>query len=198
MTANETSEEREEQILNAAIVVFARQGFSAARMDDIGQEAGLSKGTLYWYFKSKDAIVSAILSRVFEGELKKLQKLPGSAGTVTERLLTYLRQYSREIVRLAGLMPLLLDFYAMATRQQSVRECLQGYYRGYRAVLKILLQEGIESGEFRQVDLEQTAISLIATIDGLILAWSFDPETVPLERECEFAAHLVLEGLRAR
>lgn len=65
---SDVSEERRSQILDAAVAVFARLGFHQARMDDIVQEAGLSKGALYWYFKSKDEIVMAILSSLFERE----------------------------------------------------------------------------------------------------------------------------------
>ncbi|HET7081061.1 MAG TPA: helix-turn-helix domain-containing protein, partial [Chloroflexia bacterium] len=52
----DVSEERKNQILDAAAAVFSRLGFHEARMDDIVRESGLSKGTLYWYFTSKDAI----------------------------------------------------------------------------------------------------------------------------------------------
>lgn len=68
MPRPDVSEERRSQILDAAVAVFARLGFHQARMDDIVQEAGLSKGALYWYFKSKDEIVMAILSSLFERE----------------------------------------------------------------------------------------------------------------------------------
>ncbi|MDL1899078.1 helix-turn-helix transcriptional regulator [Anaerolineae bacterium CFX7] len=47
---------RKAQILDAAAAVFARKGFYQASMDDIVEEAGLSKGALYWYFKSKACI----------------------------------------------------------------------------------------------------------------------------------------------
>ena len=50
----EVSKERTKQILDAAVKVFSRSGFQQASMDDIVAESGLSKGALYWYFKSKD------------------------------------------------------------------------------------------------------------------------------------------------
>ena len=58
----DVSDERKNQILQAATNVFSRLGFHKARMDDIVEESGLSKGTLYWYFKSKDDIVSALIA----------------------------------------------------------------------------------------------------------------------------------------
>jgi len=62
------SEERKTQILSAATKVFTKHAFAEARMDDIVAESGLSKGSLYWYFDSKDAIIISILDQVFEWE----------------------------------------------------------------------------------------------------------------------------------
>ena len=55
----DVSDLRQGQILDAATKVFARLGFHKANMDNIAEEADVSKGLLYWYFKSKDAIISA-------------------------------------------------------------------------------------------------------------------------------------------
>ena len=198
MPKPDVSEARRNHILEAASTIFARLGFHTARMEDIVKEAGLSKGTLYWYFKSKDDIISALLQQVFAGELKKLQTLPAIDGSVSERLLQFLRQYCRELTRLSALMPLALDFYAMATRHQWVRQFLQLYYRDYRDVLKVLIQQGIDQGEFRAVDLEQGATTLIALVEGITLLWIFDPQHVSMEQQCEASAHLLLEGLKIR
>ncbi|HEY6540074.1 MAG TPA: helix-turn-helix domain-containing protein, partial [Ktedonobacteraceae bacterium] len=62
----DVSEERRNQILAAASTVFARSGFHEARMDDIAEEVGLSKGALYLYYKSKDAIIAALLKFFFD------------------------------------------------------------------------------------------------------------------------------------
>ena len=69
----DVSEEHKNQILEAAIAVFARLGFQQTRMDDIAEQAGLSKGALYLYYKSKDAIIAALLKYFFTQEFKRLQ-----------------------------------------------------------------------------------------------------------------------------
>ena len=66
----DVSEERKNQILEAAIAVFARLGFQQARMDDIARQAGLSKGALYLYYTSKDAIITALLKYFFTQEFQ--------------------------------------------------------------------------------------------------------------------------------
>jgi AcrR family transcriptional regulator len=71
----DVSEERKTQILAAATKVFTERGFADARMDDIVTEAGLSKGALYWYFDSKDAIIISILDQIFDYETGHVREL---------------------------------------------------------------------------------------------------------------------------
>ena len=71
----DVSDERKDQIMNAAEEVFAQKGFSDARMDDIAEETGLSKGTLYLYYKSKDDLIIAILDRIFQHEFRTFEIL---------------------------------------------------------------------------------------------------------------------------
>ena len=76
---------RKNQILDAATAVFARLGFHDARMDDIVQASGLSKGALYWYFKSKEDIITAISQRLFTTDIEQLVGLLHAEGSVSER-----------------------------------------------------------------------------------------------------------------
>jgi AcrR family transcriptional regulator len=86
----DVSEERRSQILEAALKVFARLGLDKARMDDIVSESGLSKGAIYWYFKSKDEIIAAILDSLFNREMQELETLNAREGPVYERLLAFI------------------------------------------------------------------------------------------------------------
>ncbi len=139
----DVSEERKNQILDAAQAVFARLGFHDARMDDIVEEAGLSKGALYWYFKSKDAIIGAILRRLFDRELRGLRSLLTVEGPIADRLVAYTRRAGAEILRTPGLSAIALEFYAVAARHKTVHAWLDDYYQRYRELLAGLIREGI-------------------------------------------------------
>lgn len=78
---------RSQQILDAALAVFAERGYAAARMDDIALRSGLSKGGLYAHFSSKDEVFEALLSRVLVAP--ELGELP-SAALGTEALVDWL------------------------------------------------------------------------------------------------------------
>ena len=80
------SEERKNEILDAALEVFGELGLQEASVDDVVERSGLSKGTLYWYFKSKDRLIGALMKRFFAQELGKMRELQQGRGTVRERL----------------------------------------------------------------------------------------------------------------
>jgi AcrR family transcriptional regulator len=153
----DVSEERRTQILEAAIAVFARQGFDQARMDDIAREVGLSKGALYLYYKSKDAIISAILQFFFSRAMKKLQGFLESKEqpSVREQLLRLNQYYIAEMKWMVSLLLLSFEFYAVAAHQKTVRQFLKRYFKDYREVLAALIQRGIDRDEFQPVPAER-------------------------------------------
>jgi AcrR family transcriptional regulator len=195
----DVSEERRNQILEAAMAVFARQGFDQARMDDIAQEAGLSKGALYLYYKSKDAIIAAILQFFFSRAMKKLQGFLENEEppSVREQLLRLNQYYIAEMKWMVSLLPLSFEFYAVAARQKAVRQFLKRYFKDYREVLAALVQRGIDRGEFRPMQAEGVAIAISALYEGLALLWMVDPEATQWEQTGESSLLLLLDGLTA-
>ncbi len=192
------SEQRKNQILDAAMQVFARLGFHKARMDDVAQEAGVSKGLLYWYYKNKDALIAAILDRLFSQEMRHLHNALATPGPVTDRLLALGRESAQHMLSLKFLVPIAFEFYALAGRNAHVRSALQRYYAQYRQNLTQLIEEGIASGEFRaDTQAEAVAQTIIALFEGLVLLWVVDPEQVPLAEHIEQSFSLIVRSIRA-
>ncbi len=194
----DVSEERKQQILEAAIAVFARLGFRTARMDDIAEQAGLSKGALYLYYTSKDAIIAALLTYLFAQEFKRLRVLVESdrEGPVGEQLLRLTQQFASTMQWMSRLMPIAFEFYAVAGRNKEVRQFLKEYFKDYRTLLTHLIERGIEQGEFRTVDAEATAITLVALFEGLALLFFVDPEVIRWTDQAETSVRVLLSGLQ--
>ena len=194
----DVSDQRRHQILDAATAVFARMGFERARMDDIAEEAGVSKGALYLYYKSKDAIIATMLDFFFNQAFKHIRSLVAGDGPVTAQLLNLTRQMTREMDRMATLQPVALQFYAIAARQSSVRQHLRGYFASYRAVMEDMVQRGVAQGEFRaNVQPAEVAITIIALLEGLALLWVIDPQATNWRTQVEPSVRLLLQGLAA-
>lgn len=190
------SEERQQQILEAAIRVFAQHGFHDARMEDIARESGLSKGAVYLYYKSKDAIIGALLRTMFTWMMRGFRTTIAGEGTVTERLHAMVGMFADEVDRMALAMPIMLEFYAIAARQASVREFFAQVYVEFRDDLAALVRQGIESGEFCTVDAEEVALTFLALTEGLTLIWAMNPRGLAWREHANAALRLLLDGLR--
>jgi len=178
----DVSEERKDQIIKAAEEVFTQKGFSDARMDDIAGETGLSKGTLYLYFKSKDELIIAILDRIFQREFKTLENADYSTMSAEQAINMFVETVSKDIKIMLRLMPIAYEFLALAFRNKLVQEALKMYLNLYMDILTPIIQKGIDDGEFRQVDAKEVAIAAGAVMEGTILLWVYDRSLVEPER----------------
>jgi len=191
----DVSEERTEQIIEAALKVFAEHGVEKARMEDIGAEAGLSKATLYLYFKTKDVLIGVIMRRLFASMLHGFRSPTTGEGTVKEQLRQFGARLVTELHRLRPLMPLLYEFYAMGLRKSAARAVLGEFVAEFITILSPIIQTGVENGELRPVDAEKVAIALGAMLEGTLLLWAFAPERVELEAQIMYGMELLLSSL---
>lgn len=193
----DVTEERKDQILDAATEVFAEKGFGDTRMDDIVQESGLSKGTLYWYFKSKDEIILSIFERMFSREFQELENLIAENGTAEDRLLYYTERAIEDVTRMLRLLPLAYEFMAWAFRRKVVQDAFKLYINKYMDILVPMIQQGIDSGEFKDIDPRSAAITTGAIFEGTILLWVYDNTLVDPEKHIREGIVMLLDGIKA-
>ena len=190
-------EDREQQILEAAMTVFAREGFHEARMEDIAKQSRLGKGTLYLYFKSKDAIIGALLRYFFNVELRRLRALEAGEGSVAEQILAYTRHIAADAERMSAVSSLAYEFYAVAGRDKTMRQFLEQHFSEYEVALARVVRRGVDAGEFRPVDADQIALTLLAVMEGLNLLNLAAPKEVSLRTQAEASVRLILDAIRA-
>jgi AcrR family transcriptional regulator len=194
----DVSDERKNQILNAAEQVFTKKGLDSARMDDIADETGLSKGTLYLYFKSKDELIIAILDRVFQGVLGHLNTHKHDDLSASEAILQFTDSAAHDYKVMLRLVPVAYEFLALAFRNALVKRYLQQYLHKYMEVLTGLVQRGIDAGEFRSVSPQDVAVAAGAIYEGTVLLWVYDNALIDVEHHLRSGIEFLLEGIRAR
>ena len=194
MPRPDVSDERIPQILNAALKVFNRKGIAAARMEDIAREAKLSIGGVYWYYKSKDEVVLAIMDKVIDEDVAVLTSLLNEQGTVRERLLGYVRATAKEG---AEYMPLIYELYGEALRNTKVSKHIQKYFKHYHDALTQIVQQGIKSGEIRKVDAGALATTLAAVYEGTLELTLLDPQSVNAEQALTRSIEFIFDGISA-
>lgn len=193
----DVSEERTEQILDAASDVFAEKGFHDARMDDIATGAHVSKGALYLYFKSKDDIIVALLGRLFEREFSGLSDLQHADGTALERLMRFSDAIIVDLKNWLNLVPIAYEFLGLIFRRKIVQQTFRQYMHMYMHLITPIIQQGIDNGEFRPLKAEDVAVAAGAIYEGTILLWVYDPTSVDIERHIRSGINLLLEGLKS-
>jgi AcrR family transcriptional regulator len=162
-------EERRNEIIQAATRCFARSGYHRTSMDDIVAESGLSKGTLYWHFKNKQALFLAMLEALFTDMTRGLEQVIAAEGTVSERLTAIARLFWKMFTDEKELGDLMIEFWGESNRDKAINEYFMGIFQSYIAVMTGLIEEGIASGEFRPVPAKAVASTFGAAMDGLWL-----------------------------
>jgi AcrR family transcriptional regulator len=170
--------ERPEEILEAALRVFADRGLAGARMDDIAAEAGISKGTLYLYFSGKDELfreaIREKLARLLEG-------LASAAppGEPVQRLERFIRAYFGHLDRpqFANLYRLILA--ELRTCPELVRFWADEVSGRVMGLLTDIVREGVESGDFRAAVPPPVTARMIVGLLVQHAVWSSRRELFP-------------------
>ncbi len=189
------SEDRRRQIIKAALACFTRKGYNKTTMDDIVVESGLSKGTLYWYFKSKEDLFQSAVLSFFEDAFGDAALAPLTKCTTATEKLRFLAQVMAGLGELArGLFTLFLEFWASSTRREEAAQLWADLLIQYQGLLADIVQEGIANGEFRPVDAEELTWAMMATYDGLAAYLMLMPD-LNLEQISNAFVETLLNGL---
>lgn len=196
MTSTMTEQDSKQQILAAATAVFAQKGFAKASMNDIVRQSGMSKGGVYWHFKSKDAIVEAIFEQFFTTQLMMLDAILTGNRNASDKLMQLAQLLGQDLEQVAEQFPTPLEFYAQAARNETLTERLQVYFQAFDEQFVTLVKQGVAAGEFADVPAKETATTLGALFEGILLMWSINPERFELGIQVETAVTLLLNGIR--
>jgi len=196
MSSSDASDDRKSQILNAAETVFTEKGFEKTRMDDIAKETGLGKGTLYLYFKSKEELITTTIGRIFQNVFKQLSVPDRDDLSASETLLKFTEDAILDYQKMLRVMPIAYEFLALSFRNPVARKAMQAYFDNYMKHIIPILRRGVDSGEFRQVDVQDVAIAAGAIFEGTILLWTYDRNKVDVARHIRTGIHLLLDGIR--
>lgn len=138
--------ERREAILAAAQAVFATKGFAVATMDDVADEAALSKGTIYLYFKNKDDLFLAMSSRVVERIDGLMAERLAAHPIGSEALAAMLTSYARFAIDNHATFRTAIIWIAMGHAADTTTQAFTDYRTCVRSV-QARLMEAVERGK---------------------------------------------------
>jgi TetR/AcrR family fatty acid metabolism transcriptional regulator len=190
--------DKRERILDAAVRVFASRGFHATRVSDVARAAGVADGTIYLYFKSKDALLVSLFESHVERLLDFLEKeLPRSASS-SEKL--------KRIVEVQlGLLEGERDLAEVVTvilRQSTklLKQYAAPMFSAYLDAIARVIAEGQASGEMRKdISPHLAARAIFGALDGIAMTWALGKaERGGLVWASAQLAQILLDGLTPR
>ena len=189
---------RRDGIIEAAVTVFAREGYKGASVDDIAEAAGVSKGTVYGYFHNKEDLFYATFEAFQAQVAAQFIEALTRETTAQAQLASGLKAIAANLRANIEVFPVTLEVWAAASSgstRQRFASAMEGLYQQFRGLTTELLARGQAEGEFRaDMNPEAVAAWLVGGLDGLMLQCWFDPEIDAVGWSMDFL-NAVLRGI---
>ncbi len=197
----EKLDRKKEEILDAAMHCLARYGIIKTTLDDIARLVGINKATLYYYYKNKEAIFIDALEREALGLMEQVQKHFKKNWGAKERMYSFLRTYHNYLRTRVEILE--LNARAMVDNHAFIRKMHKRMRDKNIDLMKEIIQQGINSGEFRKVDAGRVADILRYIFDLRRLEYFVDSldttsakiSITQLEKDSTYILDIFLNGL---
>jgi AcrR family transcriptional regulator len=189
---------RREQIQWAALRVFAREGYQNTVVEDVAEEAGVSKGTIYTYFDRKEELLGAVAQGFMDELTEREEAILESDRPPLEKIRAMLHEFVDLVSSREGFATVMLDIWGTGMRDPDRFGIdFATLYAEYRALLRTLLREAQAQGTV-PADLSSVAPTvLIGAIEGVLLQWLLDPAAVDFPEGADDVIDLLYDGIRS-
>ena len=194
-------DDRPQELLDAAFRVFAEHGYRATRLEQVAEAAGVTKGTIYYYFRNKEDLFRQTVEQHRRRTSARLDALMGTVpGAVSVRLRVGLREAWRDVSGPAGALLRLMIGEVSIEAPELFRAWLAEVVTQGGVELADVIREGQATGEFRvDADADVAARMFISGVlmEALMQHHGFgDADPLPLERRIASGVELMLHSLR--
>lgn len=188
--------EKREQLVQAAIPIFAKYGFRDTKMSDIAIQADVGKGTLYEYFPSKDELFLHAFRVWFSYFAEQMQEIMETEKDPQRQILSFYTQYFATIESYRDMYQIYFDFWSELTRNPLLnKQDISDVYQSLRDLFTGILEDGVERKIFRSMDAQVVSVAMIAMADGLLLQWLIDPSAFSIKDVGTIAMTTYIHGL---
>ena len=187
--------QRENQIMNAALLVAVEKGYSNSRMDDIVKESKLSKGAIYWYYKSKKDVYLDLVDHWFKQYSSDVLIRLDTKKTASEKLNALFQYFSSQFVKNQSVFRVLSEFWSLSKIDPEFNGKLQKVYKVFLDYIIDIIKEGIKSNEFKNVDPRITALSILINVEGIHWFTLFEKSGVEAKEYISTISDFILSGL---
>ena len=191
--ARPKTEEKRKRILQAAVKVFARKGYFAARVSEIAKKAGVADGTIYLYFKSKEDILVRLFDEVMAEQAEEVRKAVGRRSSAPERL----RVIAEQHLRTMGANRDLAVVFQVELRQSTkfLERFTASWLRDYFVLITEVIEQGQREGSLRaDLNTKVTTKAFFGALDEIVTSWIIGGKGYDLEKLAAPMVDLFLWG----
>ena len=196
MAENLPKEARQSQIMEAAMKVITHKGFSNARIDDIVNEAGLSKGAIYHHYEGKKDLFLALIDHWETQTFPDFYSRNGKERSASDTL----RDFSEEIIKVfktrSYVFQVEVEFWSLANQDDEIRIRSQELYEKIINLFELVIIKGIREKEFIKVDTRITAIYILSVFQGINWFCIFDDKKINAVNYIQKSIELIINGLK--
>ena len=194
----ELQDRRKEQIMSAALSVVVAKGYDQSRMDDIVEISQLSKGAIYWYYKSKKEVYLSLVDHWFDqysaGVMDTLQQQESASDQLKALFDFFIEQFDKN----PAVFKLLVEFWRLAGLNPDFNAKLQQIYSDFLEYIIEIIKVGVANGEFKNVEPRITALSILINIEGITWFTLFDKSGVEAHEYIDTISNFILNGLKKK
>ncbi|MBY0222441.1 TetR/AcrR family transcriptional regulator [Sporosarcina aquimarina] len=185
------------QIVDAAVIVIAENGYHQAQVSKIAKEAGVADGTIYLYFKNKEDILISVFREKMAIFVENINEILTKDLSISEKLLQVVENHFRVLQN----DPHLAIVTQLELRQSNkdLRFQINNVLREYMILLDQLLEEGVEKNELSsELDLRLARQMLFGTMDETITSWVMNEQKYDLISLAPKVSNMLLRGYQQR
>ena len=190
---------KREEIMQAAVAVFARTGYHRAKIKDIADEAGVGKGTVYEYFRSKEDLFLEMCEYMFGQYVLNQKQALDAIPDSEQQIRTLISSSIEQAAMWTGMIYLYIDMWAEMDRkneEDELRRIMARILKYMTDMLSEYIREGQARGSFKDFNPDLVAHIVLAALDGLMFQLLINKNMFDLEAMGDTLAGVLLEGLR--
>ncbi len=174
--------ERKEEILSAACEVVSEVGFKSLRVADVAKRAGMSTGSVHYYFDTKRDLMHAAFEWNFKRSIERRRDLLESGEAPARRLRSFIESYLPRDATTVAAWRVWAELWVEALHDPDLQELNEQVYGEWRRTVAAIIRDGQAQGQFRDGDAVQLANGLVGMIDGLSLQVLMNSRAMTVER----------------
>ncbi|MCX7678791.1 MAG: TetR/AcrR family transcriptional regulator [Spirochaetes bacterium] len=192
----EKEEKRKLQIGIAAYEVIASKGYNSFTIEDIANAAGLSKGGVLHYFKSKEDILIYLLEQIYMRIEENIKRRAEKYRTPERKMKALIISYIATAKRNPKFYTVMVDFWAQMAVNERIRAINSKIYERMSAEIKRIIDMGIEEGVFKPINSSDAAYAIIAMVMNAAIQWTFNQDLYNIDHVARVCMAMVLDYLK--